>query len=354
MPAPFGRQCERILVTLARYYVLVRPQIQAIVFPGHKSGRATRTYLTRLFKAGQIGKTRHVPYGQKYSPCPVYYLTDKGRQTLMDLEENSLYEYASTQVPRSDRVEHWIKISEIHLRVAQAIGVQKHAKLMTWINEWNRYREDGHHGGQFYLHAQLAKDPPLSCSPDAAFVLEVGEASRPYYVEADRATSSAEHVIAQKHQGYNGLWRSGFFKERHFPQVTDNDFRILLVTTHRTRRDQLARAMKGKSGEHRWLFTTIGDFRQEHLLYEPVVVDCEKTPRRLLVPPGGYVSLDPDVTAKRRKRRNALENLSKTGHDSNKANTEAKNGAKTNAKIVSGNGAVSPMPAKRAEADHVK
>lgn len=301
MPAPLGRHCERILATLARYYVLVRPQIQALVFPHHKSGRATRTYLTRLVHGGFLGKTRHVPYGPKFAPCPVYYLTGKGQQTLTDLEENSLYQYASTQVPRYDRVDHWVKISEIHLRVVQAIAAQRHAQLNTWINEWNHYREDGHHTGKYYLNTLLSKDPKLSCSPDAAFVLAVGEMSRPYYVEADRATSSPEHVIAQKFQGYDGLWRSGLFKERHFPEVTDNDFRVLVVTTHRGRRDQLAHAIKGKPGDFRWLFTTLEDFCPEHLLYEPVVVDCEKTPRRILVPPAGYAKQDVDITAKRRK-----------------------------------------------------
>ncbi len=296
MSAPLSQNCVRILVVLARFYVLVRPQIQLLVFPGHKQSRSTRIYLTRLLKAGYIAKARHVPYGPKFAPCPVYYLTDKGKNYLANLEQDSLYEYASTKIPRYDRVDHWIAIAEIHMRVFLGMEAQKHATMKSWINEWNHYRENANHDEKFYLHTILSRDPKLSCSPDAGFILEANGVSRPYYVEADRATSSPDHVIAQKHLGYDGLWRSGLFKERHFPGVTDNDFRVIVITTHRRRRNQLAKSMQGNKGDHRWLFTTLEDFSSDWLLYEPVLIDCQNTPRRLLVPPEGYQSLDIDVT----------------------------------------------------------
>lgn len=308
MPAPLSRNCELILDLLARFYVLVRPQIQQLVFPGHKQSRATRTYLTRLFKAGYIGKARHVPYGPKFAPCPVYYLTDKGKQYLTSADSNSLYQLCSTKIPRYDRVDHWVAISEIQIRMYLAVQAQDHAEMPVWLNEWNHYRADGHHDGQYFLHTVLSKDPPLSCSPDFGFVLGANNVSRPYYGEADRATSSPEHVIAQKQHGYDGLWRSGRFKEQHFPGVTDTDFRVIVVTTHPRRRDQLAKAIQGKKGEHRWLFVTDADFQSDRLLYEPVFMNSKQEPRRLLVPPAGYQTLEVQLTASRNKAIRQLTN----------------------------------------------
>ena len=67
--------------------------------------------------------------------------------------------------------------------------------------------EDAGKREQFFLHTQLRNHPPLSCSPDAAFLLSLCGHRKVFYLEQDLATSSPRQIAARKMPGYRELAR---------------------------------------------------------------------------------------------------------------------------------------------------
>ena len=294
LPTPLPKSWIATLRMLAEYYVLVRPQIQLGVFPGHKNSRYCRKVLSEMFHLRLIGKTRRkVTFDEQRTGCPVYYLQQKGVFELVKATQDETFASASTARPRDDRLEHWIASSETHRKLRLAIVGQEYVDLPVFVNEWNKYRADGR--DQYFLHVMLQQQPKLSCSPDAAFLLSVHGLTTAVYLESDLGTSYEAQVVARKHMGYHRLAESGLFRTRHFPDVTDTDFRVLLVTTDRWRRDRLVRHMKNCPGASRWRFAAVQDLTPESFLHECFMVDCEGEPKFLVKPPTGYTTLGLDV-----------------------------------------------------------
>ena len=298
IPIPLPSSWVLILKSLATYYVLVRPQIQMEVFPGHKSTRYCRKVLSDMCHAQLIGKTRRkVTFDEQRSGCPVYFLKQKGIFELVKATQDDTYQNASVSRPRDDRLEHWIATSETHRRLRIATNSQSYVSLPVFVNEWNKYRTDGN--DKYYLHVMIQEQPKkVSCSPDAAFVLSVDGMKTAVYLESDLGTSFEAQVAARKNAGYELLAQSGLFRSRHFPNVTDPDFRILMTTTDRWRRDRLARAMKDYPGAQRWRFAAVQDCQPENMLHEPVMIDCQMQAKCLVKPPENYQPRNIEVTTK--------------------------------------------------------
>jgi hypothetical protein len=292
MPDSVPASYLRVLVALAEFYVLVRPQLQQLVFPTHKQSRFARKALNELARGALIGKTRRtITYDGNRAGCPVYFLTAEGRERLCEWTGCESYLAASVARPRDDRLEHWTAIAEWQLRMRAALDRQDCVLMPTWVNEWNKYRADAAGANEYFLHVQFAGEKKLSCSPDLAFVLETQGQSRAYYGEADLGSSSVEQVIARKHQGYDLLARTLMHRTRHFPEVTAEDCRVLVVTTSRWRRDRMAKLVVGKPGAHRWRFAAWEDFQPESLLHEPIWIDAHGQFVPLAAPPADYQPL---------------------------------------------------------------
>lgn len=113
------------LAAVARYYVLVRDQIQSICFSGQASGRATRKQLLRLRNAGFL--TRHgvqIVLPGSNGAAPVYYATKKGAEALASFFDDDHFLATNTKHPRVDRISHWIAINSARLIIEQAIANQ--------------------------------------------------------------------------------------------------------------------------------------------------------------------------------------------------------------------------------------
>ena len=274
IPIPLPPSWIVVLQSLAAYYVLVRPQIQMEVFPSHKSTRYCRKVLSQMSHAQLIGKTRRkVTFDDQRSGCPVYYLKQKGVFELVKATHDDTYRNASVTRPRDDRLEHWIATSETHRRLRLATNSQGYVAMPVFVNEWNKCRADG--DDRYYLHVMLQDQPKkISCSPDGAFLLSVGGMKTAIYLESDLGTSYEAQVAARKHAGYDLLAQSNQFRTKHFPDATDPEFRVLMITTDRWRRDRLARHMKDHPGAQRWRFAAIQDCLPENILHEPVLIDC--------------------------------------------------------------------------------
>lgn len=254
-----------VLKALATYYVLTREQVQTLCSPEHASGRGTRKRLCRLGKAGYVVKHR-VPIALPGTngAAPVYYPTKKGAEALASYFDDERFYATNTKNPRADRLSHWIACNSTRILIEHAIERLPQIDLIRFINEWETINKDGQKSDQFCLHTQLVKDPPLSCSPDAAFMIRYRDQQMVYYLEQDRATSSPKQVAARKHRGYAELLKQEGHK-KHFSETTVPHFRVLFVTTNDTRAKKTYEEMKKRSGKELWMMvsekvTTVENF----------------------------------------------------------------------------------------------
>jgi len=289
---------------LAEYYVLVRPQVQELAFPTNKHSRFCRKVLGELVRAGLVGRSRKcVTYNENQTGCPVYFLTDRGRERLVESTQDESYLLASVSRPRDDRLEHWISISLIHMRLNAAVKEQAspYVAMPTFVTEWNQWRPDADSTPEHFLHVQFPSESekPMSCSPDAAAIISVEGRHMALYFEACRGTSSVGQVVGRKHTGYQWLANTGLFRTRHFPGFEIDDFRVLVVTTNPWRRNQMARLMKDHMGWERWRFCTWDDFLPKTILHEEMMIDCSRNPTWLVKPPSDYQAIGVDLKLKK-------------------------------------------------------
>jgi hypothetical protein len=267
-----------ILVAIARYYVLSAAMIHRICFPGRKDARHTRRRLTEL---ARLGLTRKSPVNVAFSmgnAGPAYSPSNAGAEALATYFNDDSWLASNTRPPRLDRIYHWLDISWTHSIIHRACQQSSTAQLGQWINEWQPILDTDETPTGFVLHTQFRENPPLSCSPDAAFLIQVGDHRRVVYVEVDRGTSGAKRIAASKTPGFKELLITQMHR-RHFPQTTAEDFTILLITIDRNHRDRIRREVAGMTDKHPelWLFCSREDFTPESALFGNIYVDHEGT-----------------------------------------------------------------------------
>ncbi len=197
--------------------------------------------------------------------------------------DDERYLAVNTRTPRKDLIFHWLAISEVHWIVAEAVARQKVVSLAGWYNEWETINKGDAEGDRYFLHTQLQEHPPLSCSPDAAFLLSVAGYRKVFYVEVDRGTSGIRQVAASKTPGYAELFRRGLHR-RHFPEATLDRFSVLCITTDHRRRDALAKAVS-KRTDHEpdlWLFIDQTEITPETFLHGRITYNCAGEPGALV------------------------------------------------------------------------
>src|SRR5438132_4143938 len=87
-----------VVVSVAHYYTLTRPQITRLHFPGDDSGRITRKRLQLLLGLGLFSRTRmQVVNPAMGAPAPVYYPSAKGCAFLAQEQKDERYLATCTQ-----------------------------------------------------------------------------------------------------------------------------------------------------------------------------------------------------------------------------------------------------------------
>lgn len=272
-----------VLATLATYYCLCRPQLQLLCFPEHRDSRSLRNRLNKLMRGGFIAKTKClIPYRGGSTGCPVWYLTSKGAELLVEFYDDEKYLALNTKPPRESILFHWLAIGDTHIAIAKAVAMHTGLSLVRWVNEWEVVNKDALRAGQFYLHSVFQENPPLSCSPDFGLLLGYGGHRIVLYGEEDRNTSGARSIAASKSRGYAELARRNWHRERHFPDTTLDRFRVLMVTTHHGRRKAIQRAMENVERNDLWLFVCKEDLTPENFPFGDVFYDVTGTPGPLV------------------------------------------------------------------------
>jgi hypothetical protein len=267
----------QVLHTIARYYVLTREQIQQICFPKQASGRGTRKRLLRLRNAGFI-KKHSVPVAlpMSNSAAPVYYPTQNGSEALASFFDDECWLATNTRSPRADRLSHWIAINSTRLVIEQAVAAQDVVKLDGWITEWEVINKNARPPHQFVLHSQLSETPPLSCSPDAAFVLSVRGFRKVFYLEQDQGTSSPKQVASRKAKGYAEA-ANILLHRTHFPTTNAERFSVLVVTPSQYRCRAIGEAVSRQLRSDIWLMACQKDLTIESFLNEPIIYSPDGT-----------------------------------------------------------------------------
>lgn len=278
----------KILLALGRYFALSAPMIHQLCFPHRKDSRHTRRRLAELSRAKLVRKS---PVNVAFSTGnsgPAYTPTPEGCEQLAVYTGDDAWASTYTEKPRLDRLYHWLEVSWLHSVVDRACEQAKNVELVQWINEWAPTLDaDGNPTG-FVLHTQFREQPPLSCSPDAAFLLDVGGHRRVFFVECCRGTSGPQRISASKAPGYDELLMTQMHRQ-HFPSTTFDDFGVLLVTISPNYRDRVRREVAKRTDQHPelWLFADRHDVTPESVLFQDVFVDHKGTTGPLVAKPVG-------------------------------------------------------------------
>lgn len=276
-----------VLSALHQYYVLSAGQIHRFCFPQNRDRRATRRRLQRLAFEHFLTRTSLNVVFSSGNAGPAYYLAERGAEALAMYYDDPAYLAVNLQPPRSDRVYHWLDIAEAHWIVRQACSRAPSITLVRWINEWQTvYDQDGN-ATDYVLHVQFRDPPkPLSCSPDAAFLLDVGGHRRVHFVEIDRGTTGAKRIAASKTPGFSELLKVQGHR-RFFPETTFDDFAVLFVTGSASRRDIVRTCVAQHVDKHPdlWLFVDRHDFTPEAALLGNVTHDITGHPGPLVTLP---------------------------------------------------------------------
>jgi hypothetical protein len=269
----------RTLCAIARYYVLSRAHIQRLCFPNDKTGRSTRRRLQALVRAELINRAPAPVFNTGGgSPWPAYYPSQRGLEFLAAHFDDDRLLKIPSRVPLPLQLLHWLAVADTHIALDQAIAAQNAVRLEGWINEWHTVNQDETKPERRYrLYTLIRERPRLICAPDAAFLLEVDELSKVFYLEEDRATSGIRQIAARKTPGYAELAKRNLHK-RHFPRATVPGLTVLLITLTASRRDALRKAFRNKLGADLWKFAVKSDITPESFLHEPLFFPCEGDP----------------------------------------------------------------------------
>ena len=265
-----------VLKTISTLYVATREQVQTVCCAEHASGRGTRKRLSRLGKAGYLVKHRvPVALPGTNGAAPVYYPTKKGAEALASYFDDERFYATNTKHPRADRLSHWIACNTTRILVEKAAQKLPHVELVRWINEWETINKDDSKTDQFCLHTQLVEKPPLSCSPDAGFMIRYQDSQMVYYLEQDRATSSPKQVAARKHRGYAELSKQNkqIGHNKHFPDATVPYFRVLFITPSETRAKKTQQEMKERNGKELWLMINEREINEDNFFTGDIAID---------------------------------------------------------------------------------
>ena len=264
-----------VLLSLARYAVLSRPQVQRLCFPTDADGRVARRRLQFLVD-GKLIHRQQMLYCQPSggTPASVYFPSRQGNEFLANHFDDERY-LASPVIPMvPHHIPHWIALAETHIAFDTAVSRQQEVAMEGWINEFDVVNKDeSAPEKRFSLYVLLQESPRLVCNPDAAFLLSLLGHKKVFYIEQDRNTSGARQVADSKSKGYEAM-NTLKTHRKHFPATTVDTFSVLLVAPTPKRRETLREAFRNKPGASLWRFAAVDDLSPENLLHAPIFYPC--------------------------------------------------------------------------------
>jgi hypothetical protein len=285
-----------ILSLLVRYCTLTRMQLEGLCLPGKSDGgRRMRKHLTTLRHAGLICQTngRVVFPERNGAPAPVYHISRMGAERLAaELKDDSVL-HACVLTPSWMSLYHWVRIADFRILFDRAVALQPDDladKVCTdhWLTEW-MVANPGEKAPEkrYSLFTLLQETPRLVCAPDASFLVSYRGFFKAVYVEIDRQTSGINAISHSKTPGYAKLAETRQHV-RHFPGLAaDVPFTFLHVSPSAARRDQIARAIKGKPGEKLWKFVAWADLTPQTALHDEILRDVDLKAMPLVRRAGG-------------------------------------------------------------------
>jgi len=273
----------QVLLAVAQYYVLNRPQIQRLCFASDQTGRVTRRRLQTLVDQRLVNRHRaQVHYPGSAPAGSIYYPAKKGSQMLAEHTGDEQYLLTPDQCPQAHHVLHWLAISDTHIALNAAVSLQQEVSLDGWINEWDVVNKDeSDPQRRFRLYKLLHENPRLICAPDAAFLLSTRGFSKVFYLEQDRGTTGARQVASRKIKGYAEMQAHGLHRD-HFPQTNVNSFTVLCVAPNARRRDALRSAFSRMIGAELWKFAAAPEVSPERFLHEAIMYPAVGDPMPLV------------------------------------------------------------------------
>lgn len=269
------------------YYTLTRPMIQWII--GVKNDRAVRDDLSVLTRDGFIQKTRMQAVNPSVgNPAPVYFPSRKGAEYVAAETGDERYLRVCTKTPDWTHLWHWLGVSGVHITLDRAVALVPSVTVIGWYGEWDEVNPSAPVPQDRYrIYTLIREKPKLVCAPDACFALGIGQHSKTYYLELDRATSGIQQIAASKTPGYSALNSSGLHR-RHF-ETTAESFTVLHLSPTPGRRDLLRRAITTKEGAELHRFASLSDWTPEKAITESIFYPCiGNEPQPLIrLPKGG-------------------------------------------------------------------
>lgn len=270
------------LVSVCRYHILNRQQIQRLHFPSDPNGRITRKRLQVLVDLGFLNRANMLVVHESITAAPVYFPSRRGCEFLAEHFDDPAFLNVSTQAPIPHHIPHWLAVADTHIIFDQAIARQSAVKIAGWLNEYDLANPDASVPEErFQLYTLIQPKPRLICAPDAAFLLAKEDRSKIYYLEQDRATSGVSQIASGKTPGYAALFERNL-QQRHFA-ATVPGFAVLMITLSERRRDNLRKAIGEKPGAALWRFAAIGDVTPEKALSGAIWYSCKDEPPSPLV-----------------------------------------------------------------------
>ena len=270
MPVVITDKNQLVLESLAKYYVLSRSMIQEICFPHVRSARSVCERLRKLKNEGYISQASMEVVLQGRNATPVYFPNKKTGETLAAIYDNPEFENIYTKPPSGRLLFHWLEISRMHVLVDNALELFGQLEMPTWYNEWEPINKDALNRNQlFSLYTELQNQPPISCAPDAGFLLEFKGHRKVFYLEVDRGTDSMKRIAKKKPKGYAQMQNQNRHM-KHFPGATVPEFSVLFVTTTKYRRDELVRRAEDFEGKELWKFAWDGDVKPSSFFFDPI------------------------------------------------------------------------------------
>jgi predicted ArsR family transcriptional regulator len=263
----------KILHLVAHYHTLTRAQVNRLLFPSDRSGRATRKHLQNLLNLNLLNRCRmEVVNPAMGAPAPVYFPSRDGVAYLAQETRDDSYLRVSTQPPQWMHLYHFVAVAETHILLDRAAAMAD-ATIVEWIGEYDLADADQTLPERRYrLYSRLTDK--LVCVPDAAFLLERNDQRRVFYLEQDRdTTKAAQQFAARKCNGYAGLLEQRGHG-RHFQGMGGEEFRVLVVAPSVNRRDALRKAVAQKPASWLWRFASLTDLTADTMLTGCVWFKC--------------------------------------------------------------------------------
>jgi hypothetical protein len=262
-------------VAFAQYYLLGRRHVQQLFFPQSADGREARRCLARLVEKGLIRQhSALVASARDGVLTPVFLLTAEGREYLAEETGNESFLYKPTELPHALQLVHAMAVVEFHIIFDAAIAAQTDVTAEAWFNEGDMINADGPDPTKHYrLHTKLSDTPRISCSPDAAFLLNHGGRRVAFYLELERGDgkhgTGSRQLAERKCPGYAEVAERRIYLN-HFRAAGIDGFHVLLIAPTGRRRDAIRRAFQQKDAAvyrtDLWRFAAHTDITPDALL----------------------------------------------------------------------------------------